>query len=93
MFPAEMLAPATSLCVAANWVFNFLVGISFQSLEVHTVIGSFVCGLSYFVDFVSLVLYCWLDYRVSTASTQLLRLPRLSCDWRVGGRVCVEVCS
>ena len=34
MFPAEMLAPATSLCVGANWVFNFIVGISFQGLEV-----------------------------------------------------------
>eukprot|EP00045_Choanoeca_perplexa_P002742 m.26240 g.26240 ORF g.26240 m.26240 type:complete len:478 (+) comp11677_c0_seq2:45-1478(+) len=47
MFPAEMLAPATSLCVGANWIFNFIVGISFQGLEE---------ALSYYVYVVFLVI-------------------------------------
>jgi len=34
IFPSTAISSATSLCVGANWLFNFAVGISFESIQV-----------------------------------------------------------
>ena len=42
IFPSKAISSATSLCVGANWLFNFVVGISFESIQVRDYSAHFV---------------------------------------------------
>eukprot|EP01147_Barroeca_monosierra_P010802 gene10801-2884_t len=51
LFPSEAATPAISLCVAFNWIFNFVVGISFTPMQQNVFIP-FIVLCAFFGGFV-----------------------------------------